>query len=55
MKYKIICTGVENKKGRYEQDETVTIKNFPKKVLEHWINIGRLEMTSKSKEDDDGG
>ena len=36
MKYKVVCTGVENKKGRHERGEDVTEKNFPKKVLK-WI------------------
>ena len=55
MKCKVICTSVENKKGRFEQGETVTEKNFSKKVLKHWVDIGRLELLSKPKEDDNGG
>ncbi len=51
MKYKVVCTGVENKKGRHEQGEDVTEKNFPKKVLKWWAEIGRIEPLGKEKED----
>ena len=55
MKCKVICTGVENKKKRFEQGDPVTDKDFSKKVLNHWVKIGRLELLSKPKEDDNGG
>ncbi len=52
MKYKVICTGVENKKGdRFEQGETVSDKDFPAKALKWWAEIGRIEPLKKDKED----
>ncbi len=48
MKYKVLCTGVENKRGRYEQGEIVAEKNFPKKVLKWWDEIGRIEKVDKN-------
>ncbi len=50
MKYKVLCTGIENAKGeRFEQGEIVSKKHFPEKVLKWWDKIGRI-----GKEDSDG-
>jgi len=48
--YKVLISGVQNKDGeRFEQGEIITDKDFPKYVLEHWADNGRVQLVKADK------